>query len=84
VIHGVIDAVASAMCGVAQAYFKRLCKLTQQARRTYQDIVAALEQEARHDDQAASSSNSKFSDKLAQCKNLTTNNSDKLTDGNVT
>ena len=73
------------MCGVAQAYFRRLCKLTQQARRTYQDIVAALEQEARHDDQAASSSNSKDSEnKLTQCKSLTTNNSDKLTDSNVT
>jgi len=32
-----------------QTYFRRLCQLTEQARRTYQNIVAALEREAKQD-----------------------------------
>jgi len=64
-----------------------LCELTEQARRTYQDIVAALEQEAQQDEavQDGSHKSEESVNQPSQCTGLELSNSDdKLTDNDTT
>lgn len=70
-----------------QTYFKRLCELTEQARRTYQHIVAALEQECQQAEvvQDSSSETKELINQPPQSRSIESSNADnKLTDNDAT
>jgi len=69
-----------------QTYFRRLCQLTEKARRTYQHIVAALENEAQKDEavQAGSHKTDDLLSQLTQSTSLELSSSDnKLADSDA-